>query len=66
MPQTFLSKILQIQKPILQHIFLKKDFFMSHAFSVKTANILQTENLYELKILQKVYMIYIILVLIDV
>ena len=39
---------------------------MSHAFSVKTANILQTENLYELKILQKVYMIYIILVLIDV
>ena len=56
-PQTSLNKILLLQKRILRYIF-KKDFLCHTAPLFKTSNILQIENLYKQKILQKAHKIY--------
>jgi len=55
--QTALNKILLLQKRILQYI-LKKDFLHYTAPLFKKTNILQIENLYKLKILQKAHKFY--------
>ena len=56
-PQTSLNKFLLLQKRILRYIF-KKEFLCHTVPLFKTSNILQIENLYKQKILQKVHKIY--------